>query len=82
VKYKAGHSYQHTYEKCELFCPECGVQQVWQEQSEGDYYVGETYVCLGCEVQFTIQGPTLISGSDESVKQILSALRSAAQSRG
>lgn len=32
------HHYWEDYEKSELFCPNCGIQSVWQEQSEGDYY--------------------------------------------
>lgn len=30
------------------FCPCCGEQQVWVEDSAGDYYVGPTYLCVAC----------------------------------
>lgn len=33
----------------DCFCPGCGSQQTWVENTPGDYYVGPMYVCLGCE---------------------------------
>ena len=41
----------------EMFCPDCGKQEVWVEQSEGDFYVGPLFVCTSCESVWTIQGP-------------------------
>lgn len=51
------HHYMDEYEKCDLFCPNCGLKEVWQEQSPGDYYVGEDFICAACKHDFTIQGP-------------------------
>ena len=54
------HHYFDEYEKCDLFCPNCGIKEVWQEQSSGDYYVGEDFICVACKHNFTIQGPVPI----------------------
>ena len=42
------HKYNRTYEKCDLFCPNCGKQEVWEELGSGDYYQGVTYLCIAC----------------------------------
>lgn len=55
VQYEAGHSYQESYQLCELFCLHCGAHTVWQEQSAGDYYVGERFICATCGKDFTCQ---------------------------
>jgi hypothetical protein len=34
----------------ELFCPNCGVKDVWQDESDpGDYYEGTSMHCLACD---------------------------------
>ncbi len=43
----------HTYTRTdvrspETYCPKCGKQEVWVEDSEGDYYVGPSYFCDAC----------------------------------
>jgi hypothetical protein len=55
--YEFSHSYPETWEKVDMYCPACGKQEVWQEGSAGDYYVGECYTCAACESEWTIQGP-------------------------
>lgn len=57
VRYALGHSYPETWCKGALFCPHCGKQEVWEEQGEGDYYVGASFLCIACRYNFTIQGP-------------------------
>lgn len=39
----------------------CGGQSVWKEDSPGDYYVGEGYLCVECHHAWTIQGPAKVS---------------------
>lgn len=51
------HHYFNEYEKTELFCPHCGKQEVWEEQSPGDYYCGPDFICTSCAHNFSIQGP-------------------------
>ena len=55
------HHYIDDFEKCNLFCPNCGIRSVWQEQSPGDYYVGGEFICTACSHDFTIQGPSCMS---------------------
>ena len=64
VRYAMGHSYPETWKLGELFCPECGKQGVWEEQSDGDYYVGANFLCIECCHAFTIQGPYNAKESD------------------
>lgn len=75
IKYEAGHSYDYTYEKSDLYCPECGKQEVWIEQGLGDYYEGVGHECTHCGASFTM--PTLYTGEhgDEG-NQLLKQLRS------
>jgi hypothetical protein len=55
--YEFSHSYPETWEKIDMYCPNCGKQEVWKEDSAGDYYVGEGFMCVACENEWTIQGP-------------------------
>ena len=68
------HKYTETWKKIEMYCPSCGKQEVWQEQSSGDYYVGEGYICVDCESCWTIQGPDKIHEKDEQGQQRLNAI--------
>jgi len=38
----------------ETFCPNCGVQDVYIEMSEGDYYTGPDYFCISCKAEFNL----------------------------
>lgn len=69
VKYEMGHSYKETWERGELFCPGCGKQGVWEEQSGGDYYTGSDFLCPSCGANFTIQfdGVKMKSGTTDVV---------------
>lgn len=42
------HSHKEEWTKTELYCPSCGVQNVWWDEYASDYYVGEPHMCLGC----------------------------------
>ena len=47
------HKYTETWElDGELYCPHCGEQSVWVDQSPGDYYVGVQHVCTECRWSF------------------------------
>jgi len=41
-------------ELSELFCPNCGKQEVYIEAGEGDYYQGPGHYCKSCNAEFTI----------------------------
>lgn len=49
------HKYSETWERTLMYCPNCGKQGVWREDSAGDYYLGEGYACLVCENLWTMQ---------------------------
>lgn len=49
--------YIEEYKLTDYFCPNCGSKNVWEEDSEGDFYVGPSLVCTKCRCQFTMQGP-------------------------
>lgn len=71
------HKYSETWNKIEMYCPHCGKQEVWQEDSDGDYYVGEGFICAACEHTWTIQGPKRIHHTWEQDRQRLEAIRAA-----
>jgi predicted RNA-binding Zn-ribbon protein involved in translation (DUF1610 family) len=48
------HQYHYEYAKSAYFCPNCGSEEVWVEQSDGDYYQGPNHVCTSCTALFTL----------------------------
>lgn len=38
----------------DLFCPGCGKGPVYEENGEGDYYVGKDFWCLACGSTFNL----------------------------
>ena len=54
LEFKNSHHYFQEYEKSELYCPNCGKKEVWEEQGFGDYYKGNKYVCTDCGFMFTM----------------------------
>lgn len=64
----ATHSYARTYtHERGLHCPACGVQAVWIESGEGDYYAGPDHVCTACSHAFTLQS----RGKDDQAQGIV-----------
>lgn len=53
LEFKNSHHYWEEYEKTSLFCPNCGKQEVWEEQGAGDYYEGNEHACTECGFMFT-----------------------------
>jgi predicted RNA-binding Zn-ribbon protein involved in translation (DUF1610 family) len=73
VHYEAGHSYDETWATDgEMYCPHCGEQEVWIEQSGGDYYVGVPHFCTACEWKFYM--PSLSERSGWQDEQRIAAL--------
>lgn len=48
------HHYWENYEKGELYCPNCGEKEVWDDQGSGDYYEGPDHLCIKCGFEFTM----------------------------
>jgi transposase-like protein len=61
IKFKYHYKWQQVdfrdaeFSITDLYCPECGKHDVWQEGGEGDYYVGSEYICVDCKSTFTTQ---------------------------
>ena|ERR1043166_6425191 len=75
--YSAGirtHGHDESCEKLALYCPNCGEKQVWHEMSEGDYYVGELYLCISCRHGFYLPVGVRSELDNEQGKQRLDAL--------
>lgn len=68
------HHYVDEYIKGDLFCPQCGKQSVWEEQSDGDYYCGPDYICDACGSRFTIQRPDI--STEGNIAKKIQQLRS------
>ena len=71
------HKYVESYDRMiALYCPQCGVQGRVYRSTDGDYYVGETYICAACAFKFYMPGSgTIDDGSDDADQQRLAALR-------
>lgn len=41
-----------SFHSTEMYCPECGKKDVWQEDGSGDYYEGSAFVCIDCKTVF------------------------------
>lgn len=74
VRYEAGHSYSETWEKTSYHCPRCGNKEVWHETSGGDYYVGETHLCLACNAHFYLPSQPTDDPKSWQDKQRLEAI--------
>lgn len=75
LEFKNSHHYFEEYEKSDLYCPNCGENEVWEEMGDGDYYVGNDHACVGCGFIFTM--PTGRIASDawaEIPKQLKSGV--------
>lgn len=73
------HHYWDDYERTSLFCPGCGYQEVWENQSAGDYYVGTDFICLECGSEFYLpDGVRKIKDSNATGKLIQLRLGKAA----
>jgi hypothetical protein len=73
VKYELGHTITTYYERSDWFCPNCGKQNVWEEQGPGDYYVGVNHVCIECKTYFLM--PSIDSDPDYTEKQVIETIR-------
>lgn len=67
-EYPGSHHYWCEFEKTNYFCPECGQQEVWQEQTEGDYYLGEQWLCASCSLKWTMQGLSKVTSINDMGK--------------
>jgi DNA-directed RNA polymerase subunit RPC12/RpoP len=67
---------QHVLVKTGTWCPNCGMKQVWMDDSD-DYYEGCTYVCFSCEHHFTMPRLERISVHDTIYQNYLKAIRGA-----
>ena len=56
----------------EIFCPYCKSDKIYQRRDGGDYYMGETWVCLDCEQGFHEISPAhLQPGEVDQIKDQL-----------
>lgn len=69
-EYPGSHHYYQNYEKTDCFCPNCGSQEVWQEQGAGDYYLGEQWLCTACSSKWTMQGPYTVKDINDMGKLV------------
>ena len=69
------HSHKEDWEITHLYCPNCGVQNVWAEQSEGDYYMVSELLCIHCKHHFFMPlGPNSVA-HDEQERQRLDGIQ-------
>ena len=73
------HSYEEGWEKTDYFCPCCAKQEVWNEQSGGDFYVGEQHLCAACGATFHLPSGAYPRADNKQDEQRLAALRDAAR---
>lgn len=67
VNYRLGYTRKSDWFKSAYFCPNCGKQDVWFEDDDGDYFLGERYACTSCKCLFTIQGPYVAENTDVQI---------------
>lgn len=70
---------KEDWTKEEYFCPECGQKSVWcRIENSGDYYVGETYLCVNCDTYFYLPSGNIDAKS--SYKEQLTQLKNLTES--
>lgn len=40
------------YNETEYYCPNCGEKSVFNEDGDGDYYLGVQFLCVSCDHTF------------------------------
>jgi hypothetical protein len=70
----SSHHYEQEYKKIDLFCPNCGKKEVWEEQGEGDYYSGTKHICTSCNNAFYL--PSLYNMEQTHELSIVEQLKS------
>ena len=75
VKYYNGegiqtHFYTENWSKTEYYCPNCGRQYVWEEDGEGDYYVGSQLMCTCCGVEFNLPSGASTSKYNQDLQRL------------
>lgn len=63
-----------NWAKTTYYCPNCGHREVWRDCGCGDYYVGASHLCIGCNHTFYIPHKPYDDFNDEQGKQRLAAL--------
>ena len=71
---EVSHSYDSTWEETDLHCLQCGKPSLWAENG-GDYYQGETHICLDCGYYFNLPGYPSDGNEDAQKKQVLKFLK-------
>lgn len=77
LEYKTHHYFEEYDYQLDIFCPSCGTKNVWMSK-EGDYYVGETYLCTNCNSDFNMP---LLKEANETYKHVIDQIKSGKQSK-
>lgn len=80
VRYSAGHTYKHIYEKTNYFCPYCGNKGVWKDTD--DFDDSPKHICIKCEQPFYLNiaySKKLYSGLTDEDRQILDEIKKIAE---
>lgn len=56
LEFKKSHHYWEEWDRCKIFCPNCGKQTVWEEL---ETYEDQWYACTNCEFYFSMSGQVL-----------------------
>ena len=54
--------YTPAFALSDYFCPVCGCETVWEAIGNEDYYAGEKYWCVTCNIEFNFSGYDDIKG--------------------
>ena len=77
VRFESGHYYTEEWISVpDMFCPHCGVKNIFKEKGEGDYHCGSNHLCSSCGFMFTMPNQKVNNGKDWQVNQRLHWLRS------
>ncbi len=49
-----GFAQKWSFAKSDIYCPNCGKQDCWEDTGGGDYYVGATFACMSCKTTFHV----------------------------
>lgn len=61
--HRDGVPHTEIYERSEIYCPNCGKQTVWLDTND-DFYVGKTGLCLSCKHSHNCAGDFMSPDSD------------------
>jgi hypothetical protein len=70
------HKYESYFQKVpDVYCPACGQQGIYEEEGEGDYYMGSVSVCILCNSSHYLSNCGVKNGATVIERQAIEQIK-------